>query len=74
MIGIFDYGIGNIKSIENALSQIGVRHARITHDCNDQFEKIIIPGVGAFPNCIREFNSRAIGKFYAIMSIEVEGF
>lgn len=58
MIGIFDYGVGNIKSIENALSKIGVRHARITENSNGQFDKVIIPGVGAFPNCVKEFNSR----------------
>ena len=58
MIGIFDYGVGNIKSIENALSKIGVRHTRITENSNGQFDKVIIPGVGAFPNCVKEFNSR----------------
>jgi len=49
MIAIIDYGLGNIKSIENMLLKIGEKPA-ITSDPNQirHFDKIILPGVGSF--------------------------
>ena len=49
MIGIIDYGIGNLGSIKNMLKKVG--HAStISSDPEvlSQAEKLILPGVGAF--------------------------
>jgi glutamine amidotransferase len=46
MIGILDYGMGNLRSVEKALSHIGAR-GKIT-DSLRGIDKLIIPGVGAF--------------------------
>ncbi len=49
MIAIIDYGLGNLRSVGNALESIKVDY-KITRDPEDirQSEKIILPGVGAF--------------------------
>ncbi len=55
MIGIVDYGAGNLKSVMNALEYLGVRHLLI----NDprrlrRVERIILPGVGAFGSAVKK--------------------
>ena len=49
MISIIDYGVGNLKSLSNALSFLDFESELI--DSSDQVlaaEKLILPGVGAF--------------------------
>ena len=48
---IVDYGVGNLKSVSNALNYIGIQ-SRITSDSGEleQADSIILPGVGAFPD------------------------
>lgn len=47
MVGIVDYGAGNLFSLENALDRCGVSHRRIVQS-QDVYEcdRFIIPGVG----------------------------
>ena len=49
MIGIIDYGVGNIGSIRNGLEFLNIPHI-ISHHTKDlsSCEGIILPGVGAF--------------------------
>ena len=49
MIAVIDYGIGNVRSVLNALEYIGVQ-AVITRDIKEisRSKGIILPGVGAF--------------------------
>jgi glutamine amidotransferase len=49
MISIIDYGMGNLKSIQNALKYIG-KSSVITRDKNEieNSKYIILPGVGSF--------------------------
>jgi glutamine amidotransferase len=54
MIGIIDYGMGNLTSVFNALQSIGQTASIITHPgelkgCN----KLILPGVGAFGKAMK---------------------
>lgn len=57
MIGILDYGMGNLKSVANSLAFLGLESSLI--ESTEGFSGIthlIIPGVGAFPkamNCIK---------------------
>ncbi|MGJ1204790.1 imidazole glycerol phosphate synthase subunit HisH [Sphingobacterium lactis] len=47
MIGIVNYGAGNIFSITAALNRVGIDYGMInTPEDFDRFDKIIIPGVG----------------------------
>lgn len=49
MVGILDYGIGNVGSIRNMLKKAGAQ-SLIVHTANElaTCEKLILPGVGAF--------------------------
>lgn len=63
MIAIVDYGVGNIRSIERALSHAG-GHPRLTADV-DQLEKakgIVLPGVGAFAPALARLSVRGLGR------------
>jgi len=49
MIGIIDYGVGNIGSIHNMLKKIGVQSEIVSQvDKVRKAKKLILPGVGAF--------------------------
>lgn len=67
MIGVIDYGLGNLFSISNALNSIGVLHKIIFNpreflDC----DKFILPGVGSFPEGVRLLKEKNL--FEAIKS------
>jgi glutamine amidotransferase len=47
LIAILDYGMGNLRSVEKAIQHVG-GDCRIQTDLADA-DKLIIPGVGAFP-------------------------
>lgn len=49
MIGIIDYGAGNLASVRNALDQIGREAVVVNHpEAMDGCERLILPGVGSF--------------------------
>jgi len=49
MIVIIDYGLGNLSSISNALSSLGIAHEITNNPVKIQSaDKLILPGVGAF--------------------------
>lgn len=57
MIAIIDYGVGNLRSIENAIKFITPSlQVDIVRDADKlkQYSKIILPGVGAFSNAIKK--------------------
>lgn len=51
VIAVVDYGVGNLKSVTNALYYLGLASA-ITGDAGEleRADAIILPGVGAFPD------------------------
>ena len=57
MIAIVDYGVGNLFSVHKALLAAGAE-AEITSDeaVIRGAEKIVLPGVGAFGDCMKELN------------------
>ena len=61
MITIVDYGMGNIKSVENAFNFLGIE----THSTSDPNElekssKLIIPGVGSFKKAMDNLSTLGI--------------
>ena len=59
MISLINYGAGNIKSVDNILKALGY-DPNITGNPNDlkKSEIIILPGVGAFPDCIEKLKNQ----------------
>jgi glutamine amidotransferase len=63
MIVIIDYGMGNLKSVENAFTKVGYKTV-ITADLN-QIKKasaLVLPGVGAFRDAIKFLKDKKIDK------------
>lgn len=60
MIAIADYGMGNRRSVEKALAHVGA-DSTVTSDHDEirAADKVVLPGVGAFPEAMR--NLRAGG-------------
>jgi glutamine amidotransferase len=63
MIGIVDYGMGNLRSVEKALNALGESALLITDAAAlSDVDKLIVPGVGAFGDAMRELNARNLVK------------
>ncbi len=57
MIVIVDYGMGNLKSIQNMFKKVGVAvKIASSHDEIMTADKLILPGVGAFDNAMKNLN------------------
>ena len=59
MIGLIDYGAGNLHSVHNALTKIEAtcKLVRSPHDLAD-VERLILPGVGACVDCVLQLKSQ----------------
>ncbi|MGN0968581.1 MAG: imidazole glycerol phosphate synthase subunit HisH [Oscillospiraceae bacterium] len=60
---IVDYGVGNLKSVTNAMSYLGLE-TRITSDAAEleRADAIILPGVGAFPDAAEKLCAPGLDK------------
>lgn len=61
MIGIIDYGLGNLTSVAGAIAKVGFT-GTITADPDDlaKCKKLILPGVGAYPEGMANLNARGL--------------
>lgn len=58
MIGILDLNLGNLKSVANAVYELGYDYKIIkSQDGFDDISHLIIPGVGAYPMAMKTFNN-----------------
>ena len=66
MIAIIDYGMGNLRSVQKGFERVG-REAVVTSDAKTilSASKVVLPGVGAFPDCMR--NLREYGLIEAVL-------
>lgn len=62
-VAIVDYGVGNLKSVANALSYLGCSSC-ITADLAEleRADAIILPGVGAFPDAADRLRSGGLDQ------------
>ncbi len=61
VIAIVDYQMGNLRSVQKAFEHLGAS-AIVTSDANRiaEAKKVVLPGVGAFPDAMRELRSREL--------------
>ena len=62
-VGIFDYGVGNLFSLQNAFQVLGV-HSEIITSPQDISEcsHLVLPGVGAFTPAIASIKEKGLDK------------
>lgn len=63
---IVDYGVGNLKSIANAMDYLGLP-TQVTDDAGtlERADAIILPGVGAFPDAAERLRRSGLDKVVA---------
>jgi glutamine amidotransferase len=63
MVGVIDYGMGNLFSVQHALLTAGavVRICRNPGELDDA-ERIVLPGVGAFRDCIANLEGKGFAE------------
>lgn len=63
MIGIVDYGVGNLFSLKSSIAMIG-EEAVVTSDVSEleKADKIILPGVGAFGDAAAKLRASGLDR------------
>ena len=57
MIGIIDYGMGNLASVKNALDHLNLSNQIVSDPLDlSRFDKLILPGVGAFKMAMKNLS------------------
>lgn len=62
-IAVVDYGMGNLRSVSKALEHVApTKTVLVTSDPDDiaQADRVVFPGQGAMPDCIRELDARGL--------------
>lgn len=62
-IAVIDYGMGNLRSVSKALEHVsGGRPVVVTADPDvvAAAERVVFPGQGAMPDCMRELDARGL--------------
>ena len=72
MIAVVDYGMGNVRSVLNALEHIGA-DARLASEAAEVrgAERLIIPGVGAFGDAMASLRERDLAD--AVREVAADG-
>ncbi len=61
MIGIINYGSGNIQAVANIYKRVGISHKILnTKNDFDEVKKLILPGVGAFDSTMKVLNNSGL--------------
>ncbi len=66
MIAVVDYGMGNLRSLSNALESVGAE-VNVTSSSEDlrRAERIVLPGVGAFGDAASALRDRGLAGVLA---------
>ena len=61
MIGIINYGLGNVQSFINSFKVLGISAISISNrDQLKGIDRLILPGVGSFDSAIKKFNESGL--------------
>ncbi len=68
-IAIVDYGVGNLKSVANAMGYLGLK-TEIASDAAalERADAIILPGVGAFPDAAEKLRGTGLDREIALQA------
>ena len=59
IIGIVDYGIGNIFSVVNAFEKLNIKYRLVSsHEKIKRYNKVILIGVGSFSSCMKSLQKK----------------
>jgi glutamine amidotransferase len=64
-IAVVDYGMGNLRSVSKALEHVAPnKNVLVTSSASDiaAAARVVFPGQGAMPDCMRELESRGLHK------------
>jgi len=62
-IAVVDYGMGNLRSVSKALEHVAPGSSVVVTSNPDEVaiaERVVFPGQGAMPDCIRELDARGL--------------
>lgn len=62
-IAVVDYGMGNLRSVSKALEHVAPEKYVLVTSRPDEIahaERVVFPGQGAMPDCIRELDARGL--------------
>ena len=61
MIGVLNYGVGNVNAFLNVYKRLGINAKAITKPSDFyNVSHLILPGVGSFDNAINKFNESGL--------------
>ena len=63
LIAVIDYGMGNLRSVWQALERVAPEHKVIVTSDPEAVvaaERVVFPGQGAMPDCMRELDARGL--------------
>ena len=61
LLGLIDYGSGNLRSVSNALAKIGARVELLdSPERLGDVDAVVLPGVGAFGDCADQLRQRGL--------------
>ncbi len=63
MVVVVDYGMGNLRSVAKAIEHVAPEaDVRISSDAAEiaSADRVVVPGQGAMPDCMRELNVRGL--------------
>ena len=62
-VGIIDYGVGNLRSVEKAFAAVGCDAVvSADEDILQTVERLVLPGVGAFGACMKALTERGFDQ------------
>jgi imidazole glycerol-phosphate synthase subunit HisH len=62
-VAVVDYGMGNLRSVEQALHKVAPTAEIVVTDDADTIasaKRVVFPGQGAMPDCMRELDARGL--------------
>jgi glutamine amidotransferase len=63
MVAVVDYGMGNLRSVYNAIDLLGFEATIINSpEKLSNFDRVILPGVGSYGVCVQNLNSSGFSQ------------